>query len=238
MKAPVRKTCCAVYTRVSTDERLTMEFNSLDAQREAALSYIQSQKHEGWMAMGDRYDDGGFSGGTMERPALQRLLRDVESGALDVIVVYKVDRLSRSLTDFARIVGIFESHSVPFVSVTQAFNTTTSMGRLTLNILLSFAQFEREVSAERTRDKVAASRRKGLWMGGTPPLGGRLGDTLPAVQSRLERRRRQPGGSGGPNLPHGLSMGRGAGARQPARPARAFPAPADRRAHQRRRPEG
>src|SRR5512134_2108829 len=171
MKAPARKTRCAVYTRVSTDERLDMEFNSLDAQREAALAYIQSQKQEGWIAADDRYDDGGFSGGTMERPALQRLLRDVESGALDVIVVYKVDRLSRSLTDFARIVQVLERHNVSFVSVTQAFNTTTSMGRLTLNILLSFAQFEREVSAERTRDKIAASRRKGLWMGGTPPLG-------------------------------------------------------------------
>jgi DNA invertase Pin-like site-specific DNA recombinase len=170
MKAPPRKTRCAVYTRVSTDERLDREFNSLDAQREAALSYIQSQKHEGWIAADDRYDDGGFSGGTMERPALQRLLRDVENGALDVIVVYKVDRLSRSLTDFARIVQVLERHNVSFVSVTQAFNTTTSMGRLTLNILLSFAQFEREVSAERTRDKIAASRKKGLWMGGTPPL--------------------------------------------------------------------
>ena len=171
MRALPRKTRCAVYTRVSTDERLDREFNSLDAQREAALSYLASQKHEGWIAVEDRYDDGGFSGGTMERPALQRLLRDVENGALDVIVVYKVDRLSRSLTDFARIVGIFESHNVSFVSVTQAFNTTTSMGRLTLNILLSFAQFEREVSAERTRDKVAASRKKGMWMGGRPPLG-------------------------------------------------------------------
>ncbi len=171
MKAPLRKTRCAVYTRVSTDERLDMEFNSLDAQREAALSYIQSQKHEGWLAVDDRYDDGGFSGGTMERPALQRLLRDVERDAIDVIVVYKVDRLSRSLTDFARIVDAFERHNVSFVSVTQAFNTTTSMGRLTLNILLSFAQFEREVIGERIRDKFAASRARGLWMGGTPPLG-------------------------------------------------------------------
>jgi site-specific DNA recombinase len=171
MKPTVRKTRCAVYTRKSTEEGLDQEFNSLDAQREAALSYIQSQKHEGWIAVDNRYDDGGFSGGTMERPALQRLLRDVENGALDIIVVYKVDRLSRSLTDFARIVAIFERHNVSFVSVTQAFNTTTSMGRLTLNILLSFAQFEREVSAERTRDKFAASRKKGLWMGGTPPLG-------------------------------------------------------------------
>jgi DNA invertase Pin-like site-specific DNA recombinase len=171
MKATVRKTRCAVYTRVSTDERLDMEFNSLDAQREAALSYIQSQKHEGWVVAGDRYDDGGFSGGTLERPALQRLLRDVEHGVIDVIVVYKVDRLSRSLTDFAKIVEIFERHSVSFVSVTQAFNTTTSMGRLTLNILLSFAQFEREVIGERIRDKFAASRARGMWMGGMPPLG-------------------------------------------------------------------
>jgi site-specific DNA recombinase len=171
VKASVRKIRAAVYTRVSTDERLDMEFNSLDAQREAAMSYIASQKHEGWILVGDRYDDGGFSGGTMERPALQRLLRDVERGAIDTVVVYKVDRLSRSLTDFARIVEIFERHSVSFVSVTQAFNTTTSMGRLTLNILLSFAQFEREVIGERIRDKFAASRRKGMWMGGVPPLG-------------------------------------------------------------------
>jgi DNA invertase Pin-like site-specific DNA recombinase len=171
VKAPVRKVRCAIYTRVSTDERLDMEFNSLDAQREAALSYIASQKHEGWILVGDRYDDGGFSGGSLERPALQRLLRDVESGRIDVIVVYKVDRLSRSLTDFARIVEIFENNKASFVSITQQFNTTTSMGRLTLNILLSFAQFEREVIGERIRDKFAASRRKGMWMGGTPPLG-------------------------------------------------------------------
>jgi DNA invertase Pin-like site-specific DNA recombinase len=171
VKAPTRKVRCAVYTRVSTDERLDMEFNSLDAQREAALLYIQSQKHEGWILVGDRYDDGGFSGGTMERPALQRLLHDVESGCIDVIVVYKVDRLSRSLTDFARIVEVFEKNKASFVSITQQFNTTTSMGRLTLNILLSFAQFEREVIGERIRDKFAASRRKGMWMGGVPPLG-------------------------------------------------------------------
>ncbi len=171
MKAPVRKARCAVYTRVSTDERLDMAFNSLDAQREAALAYIESQKHEGWILVGDRYDDGGFSGGTMERPGLQRLLRDVEAGRIDVVVVYKVDRLSRALGDFARIVEIFERHDVSFVSVTQAFNTTTSMGRLTLNILLSFAQFEREVIGERIRDKFAASRKKGMWMGGIPPLG-------------------------------------------------------------------
>ncbi|MBK8211648.1 MAG: recombinase family protein [Rhodospirillales bacterium] len=148
-----------------------MEFNSLDAQREAALAYIQSQKHEGWILVGDRYDDGGFSGGTMQRPALQRLLRDVESSVIDVIVVYKVDRLSRSLIDFARIVEVFDKHNVSFVSITQQFNTTTSMGRLTLNILLSFAQFEREVIGERIRDKFAASRARGMWMGGTPPLG-------------------------------------------------------------------
>ena len=171
MKAPDRKMRCAVYTRVSTDERLDMEFNSLDAQREAALSYIASQKHEGWIVVGDRYDDGGFSGGTMDRPALQRLLRDVEAGRIDVIVVYKVDRLSRSLTDFARTVDVFEKNKASFVSITQQFNTTTSLGRLTLNILLSFAQFEREVIGERIRDKFAASRRKGMWMGGTPPLG-------------------------------------------------------------------
>src|SRR6266498_1713568 len=171
MKAPMRKVRCAVYTRVSTDERLDMEFNSLDAQREAALAYIESQKHEGWLLVGDRYDDGGFSGGTMERPALQRLLRDVESRVIDVIVVYKVDRLSRSLTDFARIVDVFEKNKASFVSITQQFNTTTSMGRLTLNILLSFAQFEREVIGERIRDKFAASRKKGMWMGGMPPLG-------------------------------------------------------------------
>jgi len=171
VKTPVRKTRCAIYTRVSTDERLDMEFNSLDAQREAALAYIQSQKHEGWILVGDRFDDGGFSGGSMERPALQRLLRDVESGRIDVIVVYKVDRLSRSLTDFARIVEVFENNKASFVSITQQFNTTSSRGRLTLNILLSFAQFEREVIGERIRDKFAASRRKGMWMGGTPPLG-------------------------------------------------------------------
>jgi DNA invertase Pin-like site-specific DNA recombinase len=171
VSAPRRKIRCAIYTRVSTDERLDMEFDSLDAQREAGVAYIQSQKHEGWILVGDRYDDGGFSGGTMERPALQRLLRDVQSGVIDVIAVYKVDRLSRSLADFARIVDVFEKNKASFVSITQQFNTTTSMGRLTLNILLSFAQFEREVIGERIRDKFAASRKKGMWMGGTPPLG-------------------------------------------------------------------
>src|SRR5512132_3143063 len=165
MRTPVRKVRCAIYTRVSTDERLGMEFNSLDAQREAALAYIQSQKHEGWILVGDRYDDGGFSGGSMEPPALQRLR------VIDVIVVYKVDRLSRSLIDFARIIEVFDTHNVSFVSITQQFNTTTSMGRLTLNVLLSFAQFEREMIGERIRDKFAASRKKGMWMGGMPPLG-------------------------------------------------------------------
>jgi len=171
MKAPVRKTRCAIYTRVSTDERLDMEFNSLDAQREAGAAYVESQKQEGWLPVGDRYDDGGFSGGTLERPALKRLLADIEGGRIDVVVVYKIDRLSRSLMDFAKLVEVFDRCQVTFVSITQAFNTTTSMGRLTLNILLSFAQFEREVIGERVRDKIAASRKKGLWMGGMPPLG-------------------------------------------------------------------
>jgi len=171
VKTPLRKLRCAIYTRKSSEEGLEMEFNSLDAQREAGLAYIQSQKSEGWTLVGDRYDDGGFSGGSMERPGLQRLLRDVEAGRIDVIVVYKVDRLSRSLGDFARIVEVFDRHNASFVSITQQFNTTTSMGRLTLNILLSFAQFEREVIGERIRDKFAASRARGMWMGGTPPLG-------------------------------------------------------------------
>ena len=168
---PARKLCCAVYTRKSSEEGLEQEFNSLDAQREAGFAYIASQKSEGWIALPDHYDDGGISGGTLERPALQRLLRDMEAGLIDVIVVYKIDRLSRALTDFAKLVDVFERHNVTFVSVTQQFNTTTSMGRLTLNILLSFAQFEREVIGERIRDKFAASRRKGMWMGGWPPLG-------------------------------------------------------------------
>jgi DNA invertase Pin-like site-specific DNA recombinase len=171
MKPPVRKVRCAIYTRVSTDERLDMEFNSLDAQREAGAAYVESQRHEGWLPVGDRYDDGGFSGGTLERPALKRLLADIEGGRIDVVVVYKIDRLSRSLMDFAKLVEVFDRCEVTFVSITQSFNTTTSMGRLTLNILLSFAQFEREVIGERVRDKIAASRKKGLWMGGMPPLG-------------------------------------------------------------------
>jgi len=162
---------CAIYTRKSTDEGLDQEFNSLDAQREACAAYILSQRHEGWRESPERYDDGGFSGGSMERPALARLLGEVEAGRIDVVVVYKVDRLTRALTDFAKMVEIFDAAGASFVSVTQQFNTTTSMGRLTLNVLLSFAQFEREVSAERIRDKIAASKRKGMWMGGVPPLG-------------------------------------------------------------------
>jgi DNA invertase Pin-like site-specific DNA recombinase len=172
MKKPiVRKLRCAVYTRKSTEEGLDMEFNSLDAQREACEAYVASQKAEGWLLVPDRYDDGGFSGGTLERPALQRLIADIEARRLDVVVVYKIDRLSRSLMDFAKLVEVFDRNNVTFVSVTQSFNTTTSMGRLTLNILLSFAQFEREVIGERIRDKFAASRKKGMWMGGFVPLG-------------------------------------------------------------------
>ena len=165
---------CAVYTRVSTEHGLEQEFNSLDNQREASEAYIKSQAHEGWRLMRDRYDDGGFSGGSMERPALMKLLDAVRARRIDVIVVYKVDRLTRSLADFAKLVELFDEHQVSFVSVTQAFNTTTSMGRLTLNVLLSFAQFEREVTGERIRDKIAASKKKGIWMGGVVPLGYRV----------------------------------------------------------------
>src|SRR5436190_1694184 len=169
--SPLQKLRCAVYTRKSTEEGLEMEFNSLDAQREACEAYIASQRAEGWLLVADRYDDGGFSGGTLERPALKRLLADMEAGKVDVVVVYKIDRLSRSLMDFSRLVEVFDRHNVTFVSVTQSFNTTTSMGRLTLNVLLSFAQFEREVIGERIRDKFVASRKKGMWMGGFVPLG-------------------------------------------------------------------
>jgi DNA invertase Pin-like site-specific DNA recombinase len=171
MPASVKKLRCAVYTRKSTDEGLEKEFNTLDAQRDACEAYIVSQRAEGWVLVQDRYDDGGFTGGTLERPALQRLLRDIEADRVDVIVVYKIDRLSRSLMDFAKLVEVMDAHGVTFVSVTQSFNTTTSMGRLTLNILLSFAQFEREVIGERIRDKFAASRARGMWMGGKVPLG-------------------------------------------------------------------
>ena len=165
---PVR---CAIYTRVSTDQGLEQDFNSLDAQYEASQAYIRSQAHAGWTLIRSKYDDGGFSGGNTDRPALQRLLDDVRAGKIDIIVVYKVDRLTRSLADFAKLVELFDRHGVSFVSVTQQFNTTTSMGRLTLNVLLSFAQFEREVTSERIRDKIAASKRKGLWVGGMAPLG-------------------------------------------------------------------
>ncbi|MEM6423190.1 MAG: recombinase family protein, partial [Pseudomonadota bacterium] len=166
-----RRLRCALYTRKSSEEGLEQDFNSLDAQREACEAYVRSQVGEGWRAMPTRYDDGGWSGATMERPALTRLLADVKAGKVDLVVVYKIDRLTRALADFARIVEVFDANGVSFVSVTQAFNTTTSMGRLTLNVLLSFAQFEREVTGERIRDKIAASKRKGMWMGGTLPLG-------------------------------------------------------------------
>ena len=168
---PPRRLRCAVYTRKSSEEGLEQEFNSLDAQREACEAYIASQRAEGWACMRERYDDGGFSGGNLDRPGLKCLLEDVEAGLIDVIVVYKIDRLSRSLMDFSRLVEVLDRHNVTFVSVTQAFNTTSSMGRLTLNVLLSFAQFEREVTGERIRDKIAASRAKGMWMGGFVPLG-------------------------------------------------------------------
>ena len=169
--ASAKRVRCAIYTRVSTDQGLEQDFNSLDAQYEASQAYIRSQAHAGWTLIRSKYDDGGFSGGNTERPALQRLLDDVRAGKIDVIVVYKVDRLTRSLADFAKLVELFDQHNVSFVSVTQQFNTTTSMGRLTLNVLLSFAQFEREVTSERIRDKIAASKRKGLWVGGMAPLG-------------------------------------------------------------------
>ena len=162
---------CAIYTRKSSEEGLEQSFNSLEAQREACHSFILSQKHEGWTALDGHYDDGGFSGGTMERPALKRLLADIQAAKIQTVIVYKVDRLTRSLTDFSKIIEIFDSQKVSFVSVTQNFNTTSSMGRLTLNVLLSFAQFEREITGERIRDKIAASKKKGMWMGGLVPLG-------------------------------------------------------------------
>jgi DNA invertase Pin-like site-specific DNA recombinase len=179
---------CAIYTRVSTEAGLDQEFNSLDAQYDAASAYIRSQAHARWSLVRTRYDDGGFSGGSTDRPALQRLLADVKARKVQVIVVYKVDRLTRSLADFAKLVELFDAHGVSFVSVTQQFNTTTSMGRLTLNVLLSFAQFEREVTAERIRDKVAASKRKGLWVGGMVPLGYELkGGKLLIVEEEADR---------------------------------------------------
>jgi site-specific DNA recombinase len=162
---------CAIYCRTSSEEGLAQEFNSLDSQRESAEAYIVSQRHAGWTTVAEHYDDGGYTGANLDRPALERLLADVEAGCIDCIMVYKIDRLSRSLLDFARLMGIFDKHGVNLVSVTQQFNTTASLGRLTLNILLSFAQFEREIIAERTQDKMAAARKKGKWVGGIPVLG-------------------------------------------------------------------
>jgi site-specific DNA recombinase len=167
----IKSVRCAIYTRKSTEHGLELEFNSLDAQRDACESYIKSQASQGWRALPQHYDDPAYSGGNLDRPALQKLLKDIDAGRIDVIVVYKIDRLTRSLADFAKLVEAFDAKSISFVAVTQQFNTTTSMGRLTLNVLLSFAQFERELSSERVRDKVAASRRKGKWTGGTVPLG-------------------------------------------------------------------
>jgi site-specific DNA recombinase len=182
MKAPsVKSVRCAIYTRVSTDHGLNQEFNSLDAQYDAGSAYIKSQAHAGWSLIRSRYDDGGYSGGSTDRPDLQKLLDDIRSRKIDVIVVYKVDRLTRSLADFAKLVELFDAHGVSFVSVTQQFNTTTSMGRLTLNVLLSFAQFEREVTSERIRDKIEASKRKGLWVGGNLPCGYEMKDGKIAI---------------------------------------------------------
>ena len=183
----MKKIRCAIYTRKSSEEGLEQDFNSLHAQREACAAYILSQASEGWTLLQDEYDDGGLSGGTLERPALQRLMKDIEAGRIDIVVVYKVDRLSRSLLDFAKLVEAFDKANVSFVSVTQSFNTTNSMGRLTLNMLLSFAQFEREVTAERIRDKIAASKARGMWMGGNPPLGYKPdGRTLAIVEEHAE----------------------------------------------------
>src|SRR5919109_86067 len=172
MNGPISKLArCAIYTRKSTEYNLELAFNSLDAQREACEAYIKSQAHEGWRLIPGRYDDGAFSGASLDRPALQQVLADVRAGKIDIVLVYKVDRLTRSLADFAKLIEIFDARGVSFVSVTQSFNTSSSMGRLTLNVLLSFAQFEREVTGERIRDKIAASKKKGLWMGGWVPLG-------------------------------------------------------------------
>src|SRR5579863_3943096 len=162
---------CALYTRKSTEEGLDQEFNTLEAQRDSAEAYVRSQVHSGWIALAERYDDGGFTGANLERPALRKLLADIESGGVDAVIVYKVDRLSRSLLDFARLMEVFERHKVNLVSVTQPLNTTSSLGRLTLNILLSFAEFERQIIRDRTREKMAAARRRGKWVGGTPVLG-------------------------------------------------------------------
>ncbi len=191
MNPVVPKKRCAVYCRVSPDERLDPSFNSLHAQREAGGAFIARQRAEGWMAVEDDYVDPSYAGGTLQRPALKRLLSDIEAGKIDIVVVYKIDRLTPSLTDFARLIEVFERHGVSFVSVTQQFNTTTSMGRLTLNILLSIAQFEREVTGERVRDKIAASRRKGLWIVGHVPLGHAVKERRLLVvepQARIVRR--------------------------------------------------
>jgi site-specific DNA recombinase len=186
--ASIKSVRCAIYTRVSTEHGLDQEFNSLDAQYDAASAYIKSQAHAGWALIRSRYDDGGYSGGSTDRPDLQRLLDDIRARKIDVIVVYKVDRLTRSLADFAKLVELFDAQGVSFVSVTQQFNTTTSMGRLTLNVLLSFAQFEREVTSERIRDKIAASKRKGLWVGGPLPLGYQMKDgKIAVVEDEAER---------------------------------------------------
>src|ERR1700740_1545405 len=183
----IERVRCAIYTRKSSEEGLEQEFNSLQAQREACEAFIDSQRHEGWVCQRAAYDDGGFSGATMDRPGLQQLLADITAGRVDTVVVYKIDRLPRSLADFAKIVEILDARGASFVSVTQQFNTTTSMGRLTLNILLSFAQFEREVIGERIRDKIAASKKKGMWMGGVPPLGYRMqGRKLVIIDSEAE----------------------------------------------------
>lgn len=176
MNLPTKSTRCAIYTRKSTEHGLELEFNSLDAQREACEAYVKSQASLGWKTLGTHYDDAAYSGGSLERPALQKLLADIKAGRIDVVMVYKIDRLTRSLIDFAKLVEIFDAQSVSFVAVTQQFNTTTSMGRLTLNVLLSFAQFERELASERVRDKIAASRKKGKWMGGSSPFGYRAKD--------------------------------------------------------------
>src|ERR1700740_1104507 len=173
-RADASRRRCAIYTRKSSEEGLEQEFNSLAAQREACEAYIRSQQHEGWLLARNRYDDGGFSGGNMERPALQGLLADIRAKRIDIVVVYKVDRLTRSLADFAKLVELFDAQGVSFVSVPQSCNTTSSMGRLTLTVLLSFAQFEREVTGERIRDKIAASKKKGIWMGGVVPIGYRV----------------------------------------------------------------
>src|SRR2546429_1406491 len=185
---PARRVRCAIYARVSTEHGLEQDFNSLDAQHDAAEAYVRSQAQEGWTLIRARYDDGGYSGGSTDRPALQQLLADIRARRIDVVMVYKVDRLTRSLADFAKLVELFDAQGVSFVSVTQQFNTTTSMGRLTLNVLLSFAQFEREVTSERIRDKIAASKRKGLWVGGPLPLGYAMKDgKITVVEDEAER---------------------------------------------------